>query len=315
MQAIFTHVCIHTGFAVGLRSYLFDSTHNSCSCTTSLVEMSTPLPNARFIERINRKTDTLNAVFCNDTESRPQSYVSSRSSFTPSRLSRTSSQSQKTASTPPPSSGQLKEEVSNLEQRALPKDSLVLVTGANSFLGSHVVDQLLNHGYRVRGAVRDHEKAAWTCTYFEDKYGPDRYTTSLVPDMTIKGAFDDAVEDCTGVVHVASITTMSADPNEVIVPSIAGVLNALEAAANEPSVLRFVLTSSVAAAISQDRNECIEVTSDSWNFADLSSAWAPPPYEEDRAFAVYNSSKMQTEAVVKKWYEDREPSFVLNTGV
>ncbi|GKZ52116.1 hypothetical protein AbraIFM66951_000537, partial [Aspergillus brasiliensis] len=37
---------------------------------------------------------------------------------------------------------------------ALPKGALILVTGANGFIASHVSDQLLQMGYRVRGTVR-----------------------------------------------------------------------------------------------------------------------------------------------------------------
>jgi nucleoside-diphosphate-sugar epimerase len=38
-------------------------------------------------------------------------------------------------------------------------DSVVLVTGVNGFLGSHIADQLLNAGFRVRGTVRSIPKA------------------------------------------------------------------------------------------------------------------------------------------------------------
>lgn len=41
---------------------------------------------------------------------------------------------------------------------AIPKDSLVLVTGINGYLGSHVADQFLEAGYRVRGTTRDLKK-------------------------------------------------------------------------------------------------------------------------------------------------------------
>jgi uncharacterized protein YbjT (DUF2867 family) len=37
--------------------------------------------------------------------------------------------------------------------------SLILVTGVNGLLGSHVADQLLHAGYKVRGSVRDPQRA------------------------------------------------------------------------------------------------------------------------------------------------------------
>ena len=136
----------------------------------------------------------------------------------------------------------------------------------------HIVDQLLEQGYRVRGTVRDAEKAVWTSKYFKDRYGVGRYTPVSIPDMARQDAFDIAVRGCSGVVHVASVTSMSPDPNGVITPSIAGALNALEAAAKESAVRRVVYCSSVAAAVSHDRGVRNEITSDSWNMCARSSS-------------------------------------------
>jgi hypothetical protein len=36
---------------------------------------------------------------------------------------------------------------------AIPQDSLVLVTGVNSYIANHVADQLMEAGYRVRGTT------------------------------------------------------------------------------------------------------------------------------------------------------------------
>lgn len=179
----------------------------------------------------------------------------------------------------------------------------------------HIVDQLLEHGYRVRGTVRDANKAVWTSKYFKDRYGVGRYTTAIIPDMSKQHAFDIAIRGCSGIIHVASVTTESSNPNEVITPSIAGAVNALEAAHKEVNLKRFVLTSSVGAAVSCYRGERNEVTSDSWNMLDFDDAWAPEPYDDGRVHAVAASSKMQTEAAVWRWYHRRKPHFILNTGM
>lgn len=83
---------------------------------------------------------------------------------------------------------------------ALSKDSLVLVTGANGYIGSHVVDQLLNAGYKVRGTIRS--RKPWLEELFEKKYGKGRFETTIVPAMEAPGAFDEAAKDVAGVVHV-----------------------------------------------------------------------------------------------------------------
>ena len=77
---------------------------------------------------------------------------------------------------------------------ALPKGSLVLVTGANGFIASHVVDQLLQAGFNVRGTVREAAKADWLKEYVVEKYGKGRFEVAVVPDMSVKGAFDEAVK-------------------------------------------------------------------------------------------------------------------------
>ena len=77
---------------------------------------------------------------------------------------------------------------------AFPPGSLVLVTGATGYIGTHIVDQLLLAGYHVRGTVRDDRKAAWTTALFSERHGPGKYSAIIVPEMSVDGAFDEAVK-------------------------------------------------------------------------------------------------------------------------
>lgn len=81
-----------------------------------------------------------------------------------------------------------------LDNPAVPKGSTVLVTGANGLLGSHIVDQFLEYGYKVRGTVRDTEKNAWLQALFDKKYGKGNFELFKVADLTAEGAFDEAVK-------------------------------------------------------------------------------------------------------------------------
>jgi len=74
------------------------------------------------------------------------------------------------------------------------KGSLVLVTGANGYIGSHVVDQLLSQGMKVRGTIRTQEKGGWIQEYFDDKYGKGKLQLVIVPDFSKPGAYDEAVK-------------------------------------------------------------------------------------------------------------------------
>jgi nucleoside-diphosphate-sugar epimerase len=108
--------------------------------------------------------------------------------------------------------------------------------------------------------------------------------------------------------------TMDPDPNKVITPMVAGTLGLLNAAAKQPSVKRFVLTSSCAAAATAEPGVAKTIDENTWNDAATREAWAPPPYGPERSFAVYAASKMQMEKEAWKWHAEHKSSFVLNTG-
>jgi nucleoside-diphosphate-sugar epimerase len=76
---------------------------------------------------------------------------------------------------------------------AIPKGSWVLVTGINGYIGSHVGDQLLGAGYKVRGVVRSMKRANWLLDVFEP-YGKQNFSFVEIPDLTADGALDDAVK-------------------------------------------------------------------------------------------------------------------------
>lgn len=98
---------------------------------------------------------------------------------------------------------------------AIPKDSIVLVTGLNGYIGSHVADQLLKAGYRVRGTTRDSSKVKNLVEQWEQQYGKNRVEVAIVQNMADDGAFDEAVKGVSGIAHVASNMSFSPNPNEV----------------------------------------------------------------------------------------------------
>ena len=143
----------------------------------------------------------------------------------------------------------------------------VLVTGANGFLGVHVVDILLNKGYAVRGVVRSLDKEDHIKKLFA-KYG-DKFELAVVKDITVvrrtlfacmcppgclserprqPGAFDDVLDKIDAIVHTASPFYVDADdPNgdfyphstatlqltlvqDIIVPAVNGTKSILETA-------------------------------------------------------------------------------------
>ncbi|KAK4040443.1 hypothetical protein C8A01DRAFT_15692 [Parachaetomium inaequale] len=191
--------------------------------------------------------------------------------------------------------------------------SRVLVTGVSGFLGSHIADQLLAGGYLVTGTTRDASKAAWVQRLFDSKYGERKFEIVEVPDIGFAGAFDKLLDGISGIVHAASDLTMDPNPEKVITPMVTGVLNMLNAAAQQPSIKRFVLTSSCTAAASQKPGVGQTIDANTWNDEVSREAWAPPPYGPERGFAVYAASKMEMEREAWKWHAEHKPHFVLNT--
>ncbi|KAK9427488.1 hypothetical protein V1505DRAFT_379982 [Lipomyces doorenjongii] len=195
----------------------------------------------------------------------------------------------------------------------VPTGGLVIVTGVNGFVGSHIADSLLRKGYKVRGTVRSKDRAAWVQVAFAERNPSAAFEIVLVPDVAAPGALDEAVKGVDGIVHVASDMTFGADPNKAITPMIRAVRNVLQTAAKEPSVKRFVLTSSNRAAANPIVNQDVTIGANRWNEEAVESAWRPAPYEADRIWDVYAALKTQCEQEIWKFNREEKPGFVINT--
>ena len=73
--------------------------------------------------------------------------------------------------------------------------SLILVTSINSFIGSHIADQLLQAGCRVRGTTRDTSKTEWVKEMLDKQYGEGKFEAVIVKNMADTGSFDEACKD------------------------------------------------------------------------------------------------------------------------
>lgn len=83
---------------------------------------------------------------------------------------------------------------------ALPPGSRILVTGANGYIASHVVDKLLELGYVVRGTVRSEKP--WLNEYFSQKYTQGSFESILVGSFEDMNAVERALDGVDGVVHL-----------------------------------------------------------------------------------------------------------------
>lgn len=88
---------------------------------------------------------------------------------------------------------------------ALQPSAHILVTGANGYIASNVVDVLLSLGYLVRGTVR--EEKTWLVELFESKYGSGKFETVIVPHLDDQEAVLKVLDGVSGVVHLVCIYT------------------------------------------------------------------------------------------------------------
>ena len=114
---------------------------------------------------------------------------------------------------------------------ALPKGSLILITGATGFIGANTVQEALDAGYKVRGTSRSEEKANETKKIFNNN---PNFSTAIVPNVEHAGAWDEAVKGVNAIIHMATDVSFSPDPNIVVTATEEGVRNILRSAAKEP---------------------------------------------------------------------------------
>ena len=126
----------------------------------------------------------------------------------------------------------------------------ILVTGASGFIGCHCVLDLLNHGYRVRGSVRDLDRTGVLEKILMTNGSDISQLEWVAASLTEPNSWSAAVDGCDAIFHVASPvpTIQPKNPDDVIEPARQGTLNVLEATASQ-GINRVVLTSSVAAIL------------------------------------------------------------------
>ncbi|PLB48132.1 NAD dependent epimerase/dehydratase [Aspergillus steynii IBT 23096] len=194
---------------------------------------------------------------------------------------------------------------------ALPLGSRILVTGANGYIASHVIDKLLELGYVVRGTVR--AEKPWLNEYFRQKYGGDSFETVQISSFVDVDAIQRALGDVDGVIHLASDLSFSSDPNAIIPWVVQATLNILEIAARKQRVRRVVLASSSSASymILPDPNGR-QVYADSWDDVAVAAAWDDKTPADIKGVAVYAASKTEGERQSWKWIERHDPQYTFN---
>ena len=151
------------------------------------------------------------------------------------------------------------------------KEAPILVTGANGYVASWIVKNLLDKGHTVHATVRNSKDEKKT------KHLHDLANTSpgniklFSADLLKKDSYQKAMQDCELIYHTASpfAIKVTNPQTELIEPAVNGTINVLNCATKTPSVKRVIVTSSCA-AIQTDAIDTVnapngKITEQIWN--------------------------------------------------
>lgn len=122
------------------------------------------------------------------------------------------------------------------------KDKTVLVTGADGFIGSHLVELLLAHGYRVRALSQYNSFNYWG--WLEDIAHNDRLEV-VCGDVRDPNYCREIARDCGMVFHLAALIAIPYSyvaPDSYVDTNIRGTLNMCQAA-RDAQCDRIIVTS------------------------------------------------------------------------
>lgn len=198
-----------------------------------------------------------------------------------------------------------------------PGDGPVAVTGSAGYIGSHIVLNLVKHGYAVRACVRDAGNLANTAHLTAMNHiGPGSVTLHTC-DMTVPGAYDEVFKGCVGIFHAAAEmgNLEGSTPMKVYEGGLEATKLVMDSIKAAGTVQRVVYTSSMA-AVGHPSDEGHRFTEDSW--ADMNqdrrregATWDMETVAKNREVA-YSMTKVESERYV---YREAEASGFAAFGV
>jgi NAD dependent epimerase/dehydratase len=123
--------------------------------------------------------------------------------------------------------------------------SLVLVTGAGGFIGSHVVEHLVGLGLQVRAMVRYNSRGNWGNL---DLLPPEvlQQVEVVAGDLKDPDFCMQVVQDCSHILHLGALIAIPysyRNPMDYVQTNVVGTTNLLNAARRSGALQRFIHTS------------------------------------------------------------------------
>lgn len=176
----------------------------------------------------------------------------------------------------------------------------ILVTGASGFVAKHVIGQLLNLGYRVRGTVRNRAKLRNILAAMDGLAPGKQENLEIVEaDLLDDAGWAAAMDDVQAVMHVATVI-MGVEPKDtslVIRPAVEGTERVLRFAHAE-GIARVIMTSSIATVgygHGHDKGKRVYSELDFTNLPQMRRPWAyciGKTRAEQAAWAYANGNNM-----------------------
>lgn len=187
--------------------------------------------------------------------------------------------------------------------------SLVLVTGATGLIGFRVLVETLRKGYVVRFTARSEEKAQKVLSrpVIQSLKAQDRLSYVLVPSISAEGAYDEALQGVSYVLHVGSpVPVPTYDPvTQIYEPTVQGIASLLNSALKTPTLKRLVITSSIVATLSPMPDPSVTCT------AATRIPITEPPHTPANVFEAYIFGKIIELNKTDEFVATRNPHFTV----
>jgi nucleoside-diphosphate-sugar epimerase len=187
---------------------------------------------------------------------------------------------------------------------------LILISGVNGYIAAVTAKYFLDHGHSVRGTVRKASSAQAMIDGPLKSYAESgKFTIAEVPDITVDGAFDEAVKGVTAIAHLASPVSMTfSDPKPILHAAINGTKTILESAYKfaGPQLKSVVVMSSIASTRPATEPP-YKITEKDWN--DFAEQLCEEHGTNTPGPVIYAASKAAGERAFWKFQDDKKPSW------
>jgi nucleoside-diphosphate-sugar epimerase len=179
----------------------------------------------------------------------------------------------------------------------------VIVTGANGFLASHIVKQLLEKGHTVHACVRDASQTDRVAHLQNLVHADSHLKLFSTGDLAHpKDQFDAPMQGCHAIIHAATplnvkfgaASALFDGENDIYNPAMVSTQEILDCNSRHPSVQTLILTSSMSAVAPQPEPPMKD-----------ESHWSDPDAQKARG-SWYGATKTVQEQMVMTWVQDKK---------